>query len=102
VVELKSKINDTQIFVLIDPGAPLSYITPNIVELNKVKKLKHAKSWLVQLATGIKRKVVDFIYDFEFNLGGQKIRNNLNILPLGSYDMILGMDWLEQHNAVLD
>ena len=27
---------------------------------------------------------------------------NLNILPLGSYDMIIGMDWLEQHNAVLD
>ena len=27
---------------------------------------------------------------------------NLNILPLGSYDMIIWMDWLEQHKAVLD
>ena len=27
---------------------------------------------------------------------------NLDILPLGSYDMIIWMDWLEQHKAVLD
>jgi hypothetical protein len=64
--------------------------------------MKHAKSWLVQLATGTKRKVVDFISDFEFNLDGQNIKTNLNILSLGSYDMIIGMDWLERHKAVLD
>jgi hypothetical protein len=70
--------------------------------LNKLKKQKHKKSWLVQLATGAKRKVVNFIFDFEFSLDGQKIRTNVNILPLGSYDMIIRMDWLEQHKAVLD
>jgi hypothetical protein len=102
MVEIEGKINDTRIFVLIDPGATLSYITPDVVESNKLKKLKHTKSWLVQLATGTKRKVVDFISDFEFSLDGQKIRTILNILPLGSYDMIIGMDWLEQHKAVLD
>ena len=51
VVEIEGKINDTRIYVLIDPGATLSYITPNVVYSNKLKKLKHAKSWLVQLAT---------------------------------------------------
>jgi hypothetical protein len=44
VVEIEGKINDTQISVLIDPGATLSYITPDVVESNKLKKLKHAKS----------------------------------------------------------
>ena len=102
VVEIEGKINDTRISVLIDPGATLSYITPDVVESNKLKKRKHAKSWLVQLTIGTKRKVVKFIYDLEFILDGQKIRTNLNILPLGSYDMIIGMDWLEQHKAVLD
>jgi hypothetical protein len=80
----------------------LSYITPDVVESNQLKKLKHEKSWLVQLAIGTKRKVVEFISDFEFILDGQNIRTNLNILPLGSYDMIIGMDWLEQHKAILD
>jgi predicted aspartyl protease len=102
VVEIEVKINDTRIFVLIDTGATLSYINPNIVDSNKLKKLKHAKSWLVQLATSTKRKVVNYISDFEFNLDGQNIRTNMNILPLGSYNMIIGMDWLEQHKTVLD
>ena len=26
----------------------------------------------------------------------------LNVLPLGSYDMLIGMDWLEQHKVVLN
>ena len=102
MVEIKGKINNTQISVLIDPGATLSYITPGVVESNKIKRMKHAKSWLVQLATGTKRKVVDFISDFEFNLDGQNIKTNLNILSLGSYDMIIGMDWLEGHKEILD
>jgi hypothetical protein len=47
VVEIEVKINNTRISILIDPGATLGYITPGIVESNKLKKLKHAKSWLV-------------------------------------------------------
>ena len=27
---------------------------------------------------------------------------NLNILPLGSYDILIGMDWLESHKAVIE
>ena len=27
---------------------------------------------------------------------------NLNVLPLGSYDVLIGMDWLEQHRVVLN
>jgi hypothetical protein len=26
----------------------------------------------------------------------------LNILPLGSYDCLIGMDWLDQHHAIID
>jgi hypothetical protein len=51
VVEIEGKINSIQIFFLIDLGATLSYITPGMVESNKLKKMKHSKSWLVQLAT---------------------------------------------------
>ena len=27
---------------------------------------------------------------------------NVNILPLGSYDLLIGMDWLEEHKVVLN
>ena len=76
MVEIEVKINNTQIPILIDPGVMLHYITPGVVESNKLKKMKHAKLWLVQLATRTKRKVVDFISDFEFSLDGQNIRTN--------------------------
>jgi hypothetical protein len=102
VVEIEGKILDTRISILIDPEATLSHITPDVVESNKLKKQKHKKPWLVQLAIGTKRKVVNFISNLEFSLDGQKIRTNLNILPLGSYDMIIGMEWLEQNKAILD
>jgi hypothetical protein len=102
VVEVEGKVNNTRVSVLIDPGATLSYISPGVVDSNKLKKTRHAKSWLVQLATGTKRKVSDFISDCEFSLGDQNTKINLNILPLGSYDIIIGMDWLERHKEVLD
>jgi hypothetical protein len=55
-----------------------------------------------QLVIITKRKVVDFISNFQFSLDGKSIRTNLNILPLGSYDVIIGMDWLEKRKEVLD
>ena len=27
---------------------------------------------------------------------------NVNVLPLGYYDMLIGMDWIEQHRAKVD
>ena len=26
----------------------------------------------------------------------------LNVLPLGSYDVLIGMDWLEKHQVILN
>jgi hypothetical protein len=40
VVEIEVKINNTHISFLIDYGATLSYITPGIVDSNKLKKTK--------------------------------------------------------------
>ena len=35
-------------------------------------------------------------------MGGLSTKAELNILPLGSYDSLIGMDWLDQHHAILD
>jgi hypothetical protein len=39
VVEIKGKINNTRIYVLINPRGTLSYITPGVVESNKLKRM---------------------------------------------------------------
>ena len=35
-------------------------------------------------------------------MNGLSTRAKLNVLPLGSYDCLIGMDWLDQHHAILD
>ena len=101
-MEIEGIVSNHAISVLIDPGATLSYISPRTVELCQLARVKHAKSWLVQLATGAKIKVTDFINNCEVQLQDHKTKINLNIFPLGWYDMIIGMDWLEKNKVVLN
>jgi hypothetical protein len=35
-------------------------------------------------------------------MNGLNIKENLNIIPLGSYDCLISMDWLDKHHVVLD
>jgi hypothetical protein len=36
------------------------------------------------------------------DMNGLDNREDLNILTLGSYDYLIGMDWLDKHHAILD
>eukprot|EP00253_Pinus_taeda_P002762 PITA_02762 len=53
-------------------------------------------------ATGAKRRVTAKINDFSFTIADQPITTDLNILPLGSYDILIGMDSLEKHWSLVD
>ena len=102
VVEVVGKIVEQSISILIDPHSTHSYITPRVVEICAFKKVKHRKSWLVQLATGTKRKVSEVVEKCPLVMNGLVTYVDLNVLPLGSYDVLIGMDWLEAHRVKLD
>jgi hypothetical protein len=36
------------------------------------------------------------------NMNGVSTKVDLNIIPLGSYDCLIGMDWLDKYHAILD
>ena len=38
----------------------------------------------------------------QIDINGLETCVNLNILPLETYDILIGMDWLEQHHILLD
>jgi hypothetical protein len=92
VVEMEGMIANHLISILIDPGSNLSYISPQTIEKCKLQQVKHVKSWLVQLATGTKRKVTKVIPACQFIVNGLSTQATLNMLPLGSYDLLIGMD----------
>src|SRR5712692_9653147 len=102
MVEVEGMINHTPVTILIDTGASLSYIAPQIVEKCKLSIYNFENSWLVQLATGAKRKVTCFVKECALVMDKFETVVKLNVLPLGSYDFLIGMDWLEQHRVILN
>ena len=92
IIEIEGTISNWDLSILIDPWATLSYITPKIMENCHLTKVSHAKPWSVQLAIGAKRKVTEFIANCEISIENHATRNNLNVFPVESYDMIIGMD----------
>jgi hypothetical protein len=52
ILEIEGKVHDRKKSILIDLGSILSYFTPSLVDSSKMKKVKHIKFGLVQLAPG--------------------------------------------------
>ena len=102
MVEIEVKILNTYISILIDPGACRSYVSPKNVDVCKLGNFKHDKPWLVQLAIGMKEKFYETIKDYKENLNDFSTRLSPKILPLGSYDILIGVDLLEQKHIMLD
>jgi hypothetical protein len=46
--------------------------------------------------------VAETIPAYQFIMGGLRTRATLNILPLGSYDLLIGMDWLVAYKTKMD
>ena len=91
MVEVEGKIAEQFVYFLVDPRSTHRYITPRIVEICASKKLKHIKSWLVHLATGTKRKVSEVVETCPLVIDGLVTYADLNVLPLGSYD--ISLEW---------
>jgi hypothetical protein len=102
VIKVEGMINNQTIVILIDSGASHSYIDPKMVESLHFPRRKNGKSWLVQVATGARRKFNEMVNSCLMDMNGLNIKAYLNIFPLGSYDYLIGMDWLEQHHTLLD
>ena len=102
MIEVEGKIDNQPIAILIDSGTSHSYIKSNIIERFHLQRNKHKKSWLVQLAIGSKRKINELVKDCPIDMNGLNTKVGLNIIPLGSYDYLIGMYWLEKNHAFLD
>jgi hypothetical protein len=67
-----------------------------------LSRSKLGKPWLVQLSIGTKRKINEMVKACPLEMNGLHARFYLNIIPLGSYDCLIGMDWLDDHHVILD
>jgi len=102
MIEVEGMIDNYSIAILIDSRAIHSYIDPNMVERFKLNKIMHEKYWLVNLATITKRKINKLVKDCVMNMDGFNTKENLNIISLGSYDCVIGMDWMDMNHTILE
>ena len=54
------------------------------------------------LAIGTKRKINKLVKSFPLNIKGLYTFANFNIITLGSYDVLIGMDLLDADYAIMD
>lgn len=54
------------------------------------------------MATNTKRNVAKLVSDCLVDMNRMDTRVDLNSLPLGSYDILIGMNWMERHKLVLN
>ena len=73
VIECEGMIPKQSIFVLFYLGANLSYVSPKVVEICQLQSSKYKQSWLVQLATGTKRKMSVKTKNCHIIISGQPI-----------------------------
>jgi hypothetical protein len=99
---MEGMISNHLVSILIDHGSNMSYVVPRTVEKCKLQQVKHAKSWLVQIAVGTKRKLIEVIPSCQFIMNGLPTQETLNRLPLGSYDLLIGMHSLAAHKTKVD
>jgi hypothetical protein len=102
VLETTGTIADQTLSVLIDPGATESFISGAALKRIKVKAVEQDDFSFVEMASGAKQKVGGKVTGCALNLGEFVTRVNLYVTILGSYDVVIGMDWLETHEAILN
>jgi hypothetical protein len=93
-MQFTGSIEGHDVLILVDSGSSHSYINSSVAtKLSGVRELPHSVS--VQVADGSSVQCSQEIPTAVWTVQGYKFHSNLKVLPLGSYDMILGMDWLE-------
>lgn len=102
VVEVLCLLQGTPISILLDFGTSNSFISPSVVKYCNLVVAKQGIKWHVELAFGEKVLVESLLPGCKLEFGSVVTSVNLHILPLGSYDVILGMDWLSAHQAIID
>ena len=89
MVEVEGEIAEHTVSTLIDLESTHSYIALGIVEMCTLKKSKNRISWLIQLATGTKNKFSGVVNKFPLVMDGLETWEDMNVLPLGSYDILI-------------
>ncbi|GJS48329.1 putative reverse transcriptase domain-containing protein [Tanacetum coccineum] len=94
-------LNNHFSIVLFNSGADFSFISTNCAPLLNVKPSIVNPGYVIEIADGKKVEVDRIIRDCKLELGNSLFIIDLIPLGHGSFDVIMGMDWLSKNKAVI-
>lgn len=94
-------MGDHEILVLVDSGSSTTFINKTLADTIS-GAIPLQTPCKVQVADGSTQRCTSYIPKCAWTSSGHAFLTDMKILALGSYDAILGMDWLEAHNPDID
>ncbi|GJT37916.1 putative reverse transcriptase domain-containing protein [Tanacetum coccineum] len=99
VVTSTFSLNDHFTTVLFDSGADFSFISTKFAPLLNVKLSIVSPGYVIEVVNGKKEEVDRIIRDYKLELRNSLFTIDLILLGHGSFDVIVGMDWLSKNKA---
>lgn len=98
-IRLQGLIQNHEVLILIDSGSSNSFISQQLVEKLGLAVTDIPLSQVI-IADGGVMQCDKLAIGVEWWCQGHSFTNDLKVLKLGGYDIILGMDWLEHHSPM--
>ncbi|KAJ0846729.1 putative transcription factor interactor and regulator CCHC(Zn) family [Helianthus annuus] len=99
VVMGKFLLDDFFVTVLFDSGADTSYVSVKVSQMLKRTPTLLNTKHTVELANGKSLEATHVVRSCNLVLAGQTFSIDLIPITLGSFDVVIGMDWLSHHQA---
>ena len=102
VITSKVFLSDIEVYVLIDPGSTHSFISSVTASCLHKKSESLGNELTVRTLVG-EVVTVQIVYkDCAIQINGVEFLTDLIVFPLLELDIILGMDWLTRHRAIVN
>lgn len=89
----QGSINGHQAVILLDQGANSNYVSTAFAERTGILQKPLKKAVTVTTATGRSHPVTSQLMCTDVRVVGKDLKTNLLVVPLGTYDVILGTPW---------
>lgn len=98
-MKLRALVHNKVMLLLIDSGSSHSFVNSHFIEQIPCSVAKIPPS-RVKLADGTEIRTDQVVPDLEWWCQGHTFSTTMKVFPLGSYDAILGYDWLSSHSPM--
>ena len=101
-IEVTGKLFGTPVVILFDTGATECFISAKLAMKLKRKAARMDKTWTVHYGNNVVHTVEMCLFGAILDLPSFSTEVDLYVTPLGSYDIIIGVNWLAEHKAKVD